>query len=180
MPITSVDIENPRSSRGTVTINRGLLQGERGREVVLQATPADGYVFDRWEIQTSPITLPIFAQVIQRFETSFDACNASFVPGQSITLYSDGSRLYTDIEGRYPAQSGVWQTTTNQQYYNYNGTSIPTLQVCPQPEPAPSVGGGGGGGGIRNIDTRFVEDGTFSTSGEFDQTVGIDFGPNVQ
>lgn len=181
MPTTSVTIANSLSGpEGTISIKEGQTVGPAGRTLVLEATPATGYIFDKWEIQNSPIQLQEFARVGLRYKSTEEVCSDESINLTTI-LYTDGSRLFTDIEGKYEARFGFYQAGRNV-YYNYLGSGIPTLQECIQ-NTTPILQqqtSGGGGGGIRNIDTRFVENGTFSTSGEFDQTVGFDFGPNVQ
>lgn len=175
MPDTTIQLLNPTSQMGTVTVKTGRLQGERGRSVVLEATPATGYVFDKWEIETTPVNLRIFARVGQRYDSTNAVCSTSTV-NLTTTLYTDNTLLYTDSEGKYPAATGYW-SLGNGQYYYYNGSTIPTIDVCEQPSGGGTVGGGGTRSGVFSNQDEITDSERFN----FDRTrVTLDTGPNVQ
>ena len=142
MPNTTVTITNTTSPSGTVSVRQGELSGRSGRTVILEATPANGYVFDKWEIETTPVQLSEFARVGTRYTSVDEACSAEQV-NLTTPLYSDGSQLYTDVEGKYAAPAGIYQSNRGT-YYNYLGSGIPPLQTCPTPTAQTSTGGGGG------------------------------------
>lgn len=180
MPTTTVTITNTTSAAGTVTIRQGELSGRPGRSVILEATPANGYVFDKWEIETTPVQLQEFARVGTRYSSIDEVCSAEQVD-LTTPLYTDGTQLYTDSEGKYAAAEGVYQSNRGT-YYNYRGSGIPPLQVCQAPTTIqPQTGGGG-----RIIDTG-VNAGSFTvdgfggatSGGGFNQVVSIDQGINA-
>ena len=169
MASTSIRIENQITSKGTVTVTQGELRGDRGRVVVLEAVPAQGYVFDKWEIETSPVQLRQFAVVGQRFDSTQNVCDSSRVD-LTTPLYSDGSLLYTDSEGKYPAPVGYWQAG-NGTYYFYNGTTLPSIQTCIQKNT--TVESAGTGGGFTPISTGGSSRGSAPSrgfGGEFETT----------
>lgn len=153
MASTTVKIEDQVTSKGTITVKEGELRGNRGRMVILEAAAAQGYVFDRWEIETFSVKLRQFGIVGQRFDSIDQVCSS---PNADLTtpLYSDGSLLYTDEEGKYPATTGYWYAGRGT-YYNYNGANLPSIQTCSQGsvtvEPTTSNGGGGGGTIVRGF-----------------------------
>ena len=151
MPTTTVTITNTTSAAGTVTIRQGELSGKSGRSVILEATPANGYVFDKWEIETTPVQLQEFARVGTRYSSIDEVCLAEQVD-LTTPLYTDGTQLYTDSEGKYAATEGVYQSNRGT-YYNYRGSGIPPLQVCQAPTTIQPQTVGGGGGGVRTTFT---------------------------
>jgi hypothetical protein len=165
MPNTTIQLVNSVSQGGTITVKNGTLQGERARSVVLEATPATGYVFDKWEIETTPINLRIFAIVGQKYNSIAEVCTAP-TSDLTTTFYTDSSQLYSDVEGKYLISTGYWFAGSNQ-YYFYNGNSIPTLQTCETPVVQSSVTSGGGG---------FVQTGRLGGFDEENQS--INFEPN--
>lgn len=163
MPNTTVTITNQTSTGGTVTIRQGELSGKSGRTVILEATPATGYAFEKWEIETTPIRLQEFTKVGARYNSVEEACSAPSVDLIN-PLYSDGTELYTDVSGQYTATPGIYQSARGT-YYNYTGAGIPPLLSCPTPstEGTPSAGtstSGGGGGRFGGV------------AGGFDNTTG--------
>lgn len=156
MPTTTVNILNTSTSEGTITVKEGELSGKPGRTVILEAKPSTGYVFDKWEIETTPVQLTEFARVGTRYATVDEVCSADQV--SLITpLYTDGSQLYTDTEGKYAALAGIYQSNKGT-YYNYAGNGIPPVQTCPQTEATvtPTYTGGGGRGDTGRTDNDFT------------------------
>lgn len=177
MPTTNVRITNTTSAAGTVTVRQGELSGKPGRTVILEATPASGYVFDKWEIETIPVQLQEFARVGTRYSSVDEVCLADQVD-LTTPLYTDGSQLYTDIEGKYSAASGVYQSNKGT-YYNYTGTGIPPIETCIKPSEV-RVQTTGGGGFVQNFTQEQIQV-TDTERFNMDRTrLNLDFGPNVQ
>lgn len=128
---TAVDIQDALTTKGTVTIKEGELKGERDRAVVLEATPASGYVFAGWEIETTPARtmLRVFGVVGDVYNTVEAVCSVPAIQSVYQTLYTDGSKLYTDEAGKFEAAFGYWDAG-NGQYLLYDGSIIPVPQVC--------------------------------------------------
>lgn len=132
---------------GFASIVAGAQSGEATRQVSVQAFPADGYVFDRWEISTEPAILRVFDAVASRPVSSIgEVCGTSGAIGGvsyqnvAIQLYTDGMALYLDEYGNNIAPTGYWGAGDGT-YYFWNGGRLPALQQC-----TTSTGGGGGGG----------------------------------
>jgi hypothetical protein len=145
MPSTTVNIDNARTSQGTVTVLTGTLQGDAKRLVTLQANAAEGFEFDKWEIITTPIVLQQFAAVGQKANSVNEVCNLPAVK-LTTTFYTDGSSLYTDEEGKYPASVGYWQAGVLTYYY-YDGVNLPTVQTCIPAQSSPPQNQSPTGGG---------------------------------
>ena len=129
---------------GSVVVTSGQLVGDRDRQITLEAQPATGYKFSRWEVQTTPVQLTFFAYVeripVQSIAEVCDPLRNLLVP---MSLYTDGAMLYVDAEGITPAPTGYWGAGTGTYYYWLGGGSLPTLTTCS----GGTTGGGGGGGG---------------------------------
>lgn len=169
---TNVTIDNTEG--GFASIVSGLQSGDSSRQVSIQAFPANGFVFTRWEISTEPAFLRKFADVASiPVATIAEVCGTLEAPStyQAIAreLFTDGTMLYLDQEGRIPAPTGYWGVYGGTYYY-WTGGRLPTLQTCTYG--GGSSGGGGGSGGGQTSDELLR-----GTGGEFDQTVsatGID------
>lgn len=141
LPEVDITPTNPRE--GTVTVVSGETKGKRGRTVVLQATPADGYTFDGWEIETSPVGLSPYMNVSIRFDTLESVCLTNAQQSTRTPVFSDGTTLYTDRNGEYQLATGFYQPDGYVgSYIRYTGAGIPAVQTCP---PVQSITGGGGG-----------------------------------
>ncbi len=165
---------------GGAVLLSGRLEGAQGRTVTIQASPSPGYVFDRWEIVTSPVELSTFAVVASvpvnsveevcfepRSYDGYTTQYSSTYQNVARELFTDGTMLYLDTEGRTPAPTGYWGAGGGTYYY-WTGGRLPVLQACA----GTGTGGGSGGGGGSDENTNLLT----STSGEFDQTArtGID------
>jgi hypothetical protein len=129
---------------GAVVLVEGTLDGSQGRSVTIQATPAPGYRFDRWEVQTFPVELQTFAVVasnpvatvtevcsdinITRQYDGFTQYNSTY---QNVAreLFTDGTMLYIDTAGNTPAPTGYWGAGGGTYYY-WDGGRLPQLQTC--------------------------------------------------
>lgn len=178
--VTELIVTNPTQAEGAITILNGETKGIKGRTVTLQATPAAGYVFEGWEIETTPALLSVFNKVGRRYTDAGSVCVSN---DEAInTLYSDGTRLYTDAEGKLSAEPGFYQSYRGT-YFNYDGNTIPALQTCQQAVTVSGGGGGGGGsvGGIAGFRyTEVNEYSQFDRSVGQDRGIGLDVGPAVQ
>jgi len=181
-PQTTINVS---ATTGGTTSLQGSSTGTFGRTVTAAATPTPGYQFVRWEVSSTPITLPPGtvdptqppAPELQEFSVASNVATFDLVCPPTFTddlnfnsyqqisqvLYTDGQLLYRDNRGTSPAQIGYYGVG-NGFYFNYTGAGVPTIQQCPISSAQTSGGGGGGSG-----DTRLQDDGS----------VGFDDGINV-
>ena len=164
---TTVTIDN--TDGGFATLVSGLPSGNQSRQVSVQAVPAQGYKFERWEIVTSPVQLERFAVVASVPVSSVaEVCgtlaNRSTYQDVARELFTDGTMLYIDTEGKTPAPTGYWGAGSGTYYY-WAGGRLPQLQTCTYGSGGGSgtsggdtSGGGGTGDGSVNIreDIRFT------------------------
>lgn len=143
---------------GFASLVAGALEGEPTRQVSIQAVPAKGYVFDRWEVTTEPATLRVFDAVASRPVNSVgEVCGTSGAIGGvsyqnvAIQLFTDGMALYLDQYGNNLAPTGYWGAGGGT-YYFWDGGRLPTLQACAGTGTGGGSGGGGGGSGGGTID----------------------------
>jgi hypothetical protein len=164
---TTLTIESPIEGRGFASLVSGQQAGESTRQVSIQAYPAQGYVFDRWEVVTQPATLPVFDAVASRPVSSLgEVCGTSGDIGGvsyqnvAVQLFTDGRALYLDDLGNTLAPTGYWGAGGGT-YYLWDGGRLPTLQQC-----STGTGGGGGGSGGGDSIGLIEEDGsTFGSTG---------------
>lgn len=161
MPKTTLTIDN--TDGGFASITSGQQAGDSSRQVFVQAYPAEGFVFDRWEIFTEPALLSVFAAVASNPVASIrEVCGTIDQPStyQAVAreLFTDGTMLYLDAQGRYPAPTGYWGVYGGTYYY-WDGGRLPALQTC-------TYGGGGGGtGGTGGTGDGLNDDGTVDGPG---------------
>lgn len=153
---TTLTIESPLEGSGFASLVAGAQSGDATRQVSVQAFPAPGYVFDRWEVSTQPVILDTFAVVASVPVGSVsEVCGAeNNYTYQNVAreLFTDGTMLYLDTEGNTPAPLGYWGAGSGTYYY-WNGGRLPVLQACA------TTSGGGGGGGSTGGGTTLTDDG---------------------
>lgn len=171
---TSVSIQG--TDGGFASIIGGAQEGNRGREVTFQAYPEKGYVFDGWDVAEVPVSLEVFAVVANSPVPSIDAvCGTPEAPSsyQNISepLFTDGTTLYQDIQGRIIAPSGYYGAGGGSYYY-WNGATVPVKTECPAQQRNPGSGGVPGNAGGANSEQQ-VGDTGLRGDGSIDKPVEI-------
>lgn len=143
------------SEYGSVVVTSGQLSGTSGRQITLTAQPVPGYKLARWEIQTTPVELNVFAAVASRpVQSIAEVCGTILSPSSfqnvAVELYTDGTMLYLNPDGTTPAPYGYWGAGNNT-YYLWTGGRLPALTQCTYEGGGGTGGGTGGGGGGGSI-----------------------------